>query len=110
MSSRDPGPGRTLFGIDIVRGLAEADRGESHHHPTQPDQQQAGDVADDLTVRWQGSCGEGLARDPEEQVELLNQKTKRHDSDRRAHPGEERPLIRRMVAIPFNHRTPRAAS
>jgi len=103
-----PRPRPYLFGIDIARGLAEPYRGKSHHYATQRDQQQAGDVADDLTVRRQGPRVDGPARDPEEQVEFLNQKTKRHDGDRRAHPGEERPLIRRMVAMPLDHRTPRS--
>ena len=87
-----------LFGVDFERGLPEADRSESHHHAAQHDQQQAGGVSDDLTARRQGSRGEGRGRDPEEQIELLDQKAKRHDGDRRAHPGKKRPLIRRVVA------------
>jgi hypothetical protein len=42
-----------LFGVDFECGLPEADRSESHHHATQHDQQQAGDVSDDLTARTQ---------------------------------------------------------
>jgi len=71
------------------------------------DQQQAGDVSDDLTARRQGSRDEGRGRDPEEKIELLDQKAKRHDGDRRAHPGKKRPLIRRVVAIPLDHRATR---
>jgi len=87
-----------LFGVDFERGLPEADRSESHHHAAQHDQQQAGGVSDDLTARRQGSRGEGRGRDPEEHIELLDQKAKRHDDDRSAHPGKKRPLIRRVVA------------
>jgi hypothetical protein len=71
------------------------------------DQQQARDVSDDLTARRRGSRGEGRDRDSEEQVELLDQIAKRHDGDRRAHPGKKRPLIRRVVAIPLDHRATR---
>jgi hypothetical protein len=95
-----------LFGVDFECGLPEADRSESHHHAAQHDQQQAGDVSDDLTAGRQGSRGEGRGRDPEEQIELLDQKAKRHDGDRSAHPGKKRPLIRRVVAIPLDHRSP----
>jgi hypothetical protein len=76
-----------LFGVDFECGLPEADRSESHHHAAQHDQQQAGGVSDDLTARRQGSRGEGRGRDPEEQIELLDQKAKRHDGDRSAHPS-----------------------
>jgi hypothetical protein len=51
-----------------------ARRSKSHHHAAQHDQQQAGDVSDDLTAGRQGSRGEGRSRDPEEQIELLDQK------------------------------------
>jgi hypothetical protein len=71
------------------------------------DQQQARDVSDDLTARRRGSRGEGRGRDSEEQVELLDQIAKRHDGDRRAHPGKKRPLIRRVAAIPLDHRATR---
>src|SRR6202022_3753003 len=64
---------------------------------------QAGDVTDDLTARRQRSRGDGLARDPQEQVELLYKESERHDGDRSAHPGQERPLIRRVVAVPLDH-------
>ena len=84
-----------LFGIDVARSLAEANRGKSHHHATEHNQQQSGKVADDLTARRRGSRSEGSGCDPQEQVELLDQKTERHDGDRGAHPGEKRPLIRR---------------
>jgi hypothetical protein len=93
-----------LFGVDFECGLPEADRSESHHRADQHDQQQAGGV---LTARRQGSRGEGRGRDLEEQIELLDQKAKRHDGDRRAHPGKKRPLIRRVVAIPLDHRATR---
>ena len=96
-----------LFGVDFERGLPEADRSESHHHAAQHDQQQAGGVSDDLTAGRQGSRGERRGRDPEEQIELLDQKAKRHDGDRSAHPGKKRPLIRRVVAIPLDHRATR---
>jgi hypothetical protein len=66
VSSPAPGPRPHFFGVDIERGLAEADRGENHHRATHHDQQKAGDVADDLTARRRGSRGEGLAGDPEE--------------------------------------------
>jgi hypothetical protein len=46
-----------------------------------------------------------LVRDPQEKVELLDQETERHDGDRGAHPGKKRPLIRRVVAIPLDHRS-----
>jgi hypothetical protein len=71
------------------------------------DQQQARDVSDDLTARRQGSRGEGRGHDPEEQVELLDKKAKSHNGDRRARPGKKRPLIRRVAAIPLDHRATR---
>ena len=98
------GAAARLGGVDVLRGLAEAQRGERDHRRAHDDQQQPGDVADQL-VPAEHQLGAGLgAREAQEQVELGDDKAERHDRDARPHPGEKGALVRGMVAVAFDHR------
>jgi hypothetical protein len=39
----------------------------------------------------------------QEKIETLDQEAECHDGDCRSNPGEERPFVRRMIGISFDH-------
>jgi hypothetical protein len=55
----------------------------------------------DLTTALRhGTRSKRLAREPQEQVEFLDQKPEPHDDDRRAHLGQDGPFVRESFAGP----------
>ena len=92
----DTGSGARVQGVAVnrLRGYQKADGCDSDHHSPENNKRQSAYVAEFLARQRQRAACQGWSSDLQEKVEFLDEEPERHDGNGRAHPGEERTLIR----------------
>jgi protein-tyrosine phosphatase len=84
--------------VDLLRRAHETECGESGDGDAGRDQNQSRQTSEFRAVDGEPARGIGRRHDRQDEIEALDQKAEGRDRNGRAHPGQKRPLIGRVVA------------